>query len=316
MPQDFSHALLATATRGSESDTVHFGSACLVDDDGKVLWSIGDAEARAFFRSSSKPLQALPVIDAVQGASAADAFGFDGADLAIICGSHAGGAAQVRQVRGILRKIGLRGNRLRCGQGLADNCSGKHAGMLAACAHQGYDLETYCDVDHPLQKRILAGVARYCGLDAAAIGLAEDGCSAPTFYLPLRNMALGFARLGREAASAPAAGGPARLFRAMLEHPGGHTGEPDLRGFAVNGDIPVTKGGANGLLCAALPAQGLGFALKVADGSALVRWPVFIAALERAGLVAADAALRMRETLSPKITTRRGKAIGAIVLAF
>jgi L-asparaginase II len=301
---------LATVTRGDQPDTLHYGSACIVDAaDGKILWSAGNADARAFFRSSSKPLQALPAL------AAADAFGFSDADLAIICGSHEGGLPQARQVRGILEKCGLKEEHLQCGNGLADNCSGKHAGMLAACRHEGYPIENYCDKDHPLQRRILAAVADYCALDAEQILPGLDGCSAPTFNLPLRNMARGFARLGREAA-ASAASGPARLFHAMLSHPGGHTGEPDVNAFAVGGAAPVTKGGANGLFCAALPRLGLGFALKIADGSGQIRWPVFIAALEKSGLLPASEALRMREALLPKMVTRRGAPTGEILLAF
>jgi L-asparaginase II len=309
---DFVH--LATVTRGELPDTLHYGAACLVDSDGKTIWSLGDPETRAFFRSSSKPLQALPAFEAL------DRFAFTEGDLAIFCGSHEGGPAQTAQVRGILAKCGLGEEHLQCGNGLSDNCSGKHAGMLAACLHHGWPIENYCDNNHPLQKRIRALVAEHCDLPEEDLLPGLDGCSAPTFNLPLRNMALGFARLGHAAASAaspaPAASvAPARFFRAMTAHPE-FTGEPDLRAFPVRGETPVTKGGANGLLCAALPRLGLGFALKVADGTAQVRWPVFIAALQSNGLLNSAEAQRMREALVPGIVTRRGAPVGQILLAF
>lgn len=315
---------LATVVRGGETDSVHFGMACLVDSEGKVLWSLGDPFRRAFFRSSAKPLQALAMVNT----GAADALGLDDADLAIICGSHAGGPAQVRQVRSLLAKCGLDESHLGCGDGLADQCSGKHAGMLAACKHRGLPLEGYLDPEHPWQRAVLDTVCHRCGLTTADITLADDGCSAPTFGMPLYNMALGFARMGQEAARPGAAhSGPARLFKAMVS---GfiHTGEPDLRPFTIakgtgpdssrepGGDVPVTKGGANGLHCAALPSLGLGFALKVSDGSAVPRWPVFTGALQRAGLVNVETAALMRTILWPHIATRKGRPAGEIHLAF
>jgi L-asparaginase II len=303
---------LATVTRGGETDSVHFGMACLVDADGRVLWSLGDPGTRAFFRSSAKPLQALPLFDS----GAADALGLDDSDLAVICGSHSGGAEPVRQVRAILSKCGLDEKHLACGDGVADQCSGKHAGMLAGCRHLGLPLEGYLDADHPWQRGVLDTLATRCCLGTDEITLALDGCSAPTFGLPLYNMALGFARMGRDASNPGAESqGPARLFRAMVA---GfiHTGEPDMRAFEAGGATPVTKGGANGLHCAALPSLGLGFALKISDGSSAARWPVFTGALQRTGLVRPEIAALMRTILWPPATSRRGEPTGEIRLAF
>lgn len=303
---------LATVSRGGEIDSVHFGMACLVDAEGKLLWSLGDAGRRAFFRSSAKPLQALALLNT----GAHDAYRLDDADLAIICGSHQGGPDQVRQVRGILSKCGLEESHLACGDGLADQCSGKHAGMLAACRHRGLPLENYLDEDHPWQRAVLDTVAHRCGLTPPDITLAMDGCSAPTYGMPLYHMALGFARMGREAhRSAASQAGPARLFKAMLSQ-FIHTGEPDMRAFESAGGVPVTKGGANGLHCAAFPSLGLGFALKIADGSAAVRWPVFTGALERVGLIRPETSALMRTILWPRIASRRNQPAGEIHLAF
>ena len=307
-------AHLATVTRGREPDTLHYGMACLVRDDGNILWSAGDPHSRAFLRSSAKPFQALPLL----ASGAADALGLDDRDLAVICGSHPGGPEALAQVRGILAKAGVEEGQLQCGDGVTDMCSGKHAGMLATCRHAGWPLENYLDPDHPLQRRILSTLADACLMESHELPLALDGCSAPTHALPLYRMALGFARLARQSndgADAPlsAAG---RLFRSMLAHPGSLTGEPDLRGFPASGGLLVTKGGAGGLLCAALPASGLGFALKIADGSPVPRWPVFIGALERAGILGEQEAGAMRQALWPPLLTRRGEPAGEIVLAF
>jgi L-asparaginase II len=319
---------LVTVTRNGQVDMQHAGFACLVDADGNRIWSLGDPHAKAFFRSSAKPLQALAMLTS----GAAEAAGLDDRDLAIVCGSHLGGAEQISQVDALLAKSGLKSDQLGCGargagpEVLADMCSGKHAGMLTACKHLRLPMETYLEPDHPWQKRILTTVCDYCAADPGHVDQAIDGCSAPTFLLPLYNMALGFARLGKEAAKP---GPAARLLRAMAANPGGHTGEPDLRAFHRENVPPadsapadrigaafVTKGGANGLHCAALPGLGLGFAMKVVDGAALPRWPVFTGALERAGIISAATAAAMRAALWPGILTRRGVEAGNIRLDF
>ncbi|MDB5102685.1 MAG: asparaginase [Fibrobacteres bacterium] len=317
---------LVTVTRNGEADMAHSGFACLVDADGNRLWSLGDPHAVAFFRSSAKPLQALAMLTS----GAADAMGLDDRDLAIVCGSHLGGAEQADQVRSLLAKSGLAPEALGCGDGLADMCSGKHAGMLTACKHLRLPLDSYLDPAHPWQQRLLTTLCEYCAADPGKIAMAVDGCSAPTFSLPVYNMALGFARLARE--SAARKGPAARILLAMAENPGGHTGEPDLRAFRQSPQSPesasaktaggapmaafVTKGGANGLHCAAIPGLGLGFAMKVIDGSPLPRWPVFTRALEKAGIISAATAAAMKSALWPKISTRRGVPAGDIRLDF
>jgi L-asparaginase II len=285
-----------------------------VDAAGKCLWSLGDPHARAFFRSSAKPLQALAMVES----GAADAFGLSEADLAVACGSHSGGPLQRGQVRSLLAKCGLGAEALACGDGLADQCSGKHAGMLAACRHLHLPAGSYLDRDHPWQRRMLAMVCEWCAVDPGAVPLAVDGCSAPTFSLPLDHRALGFARLARAAADP---GPVARLLRAMCANPA-LTGEPDMRPYPLAGrasPLPaafVTKLGANGVHCAAIPGVGLGFAMKAADGASAPRWPVLTRAQETAGLIAPETARAMREQLWPRIETRRGEPAGELRLEF
>ncbi|MEO7425359.1 MAG: asparaginase [Fibrobacteria bacterium] len=314
---------LLTVTRGGIIDMQHAGLACLVDAAGNRLWSLGDPHANAFIRSSAKPLQALAML----ASGAADAAGLDERDLAIVCGSHQGGPEQVAQVDSLLAKSGLSADQLGCGSpdggedARKDMCSGKHAGMLTACKHLHLPLDSYLDPDHPWQRKLRSTICGYCAADPETTPRAVDGCSAPTFSLPLYNMALGFARLGREAMQP---GPAARLLRAMAGHPGGHTGEPDLRPFAVEnasadpglGAAIFTKAGANGLHCASIPALGLGFALKIADGSALPRWPVFTRALQASGRISERTVAAMRETLWPRILTRKGVEAGNFRLDF
>ena len=300
---------MVSVMRGEEADAAHQGIACLVDSGGKILWALGQPLVHAFFRSCAKPLQAMALL----ASGASDAAGLDDRDLAIICGSHAGGPDQIAQVAGILAKSGLNASALGCGGGLSDMCSGKHAGMLTACKRLDLPLGTYLQAEHPWQKRILAVIREYCRYEVPETARAVDGCSAPTHSLPVYNMAVGFARLAEEAESPGAA---ARLLGAMSAHPGGHTGEPDLRVFSSGAGTIVTKGGANGLLCAALPGLGMGFALKIADGAALPRWPVFTHALEQAGIITPSTAREMGAMLWPDISSRRGENAGRIRLDF
>jgi len=201
---------LVEVTRGPLVECLHRGDLVVVDFQGRLLAWAGEPDRVSYLRSSAKPLQTLQVL--LSGA--ADRFGFTDAELAIMCASHYGEPFHVAVVESILRKIGLDGSFLRCGtavslsadyaleyarQGLEltpflSDCSGKHAGMLAVCVHRGWDLAGYVSPEHPLQRenlRILADVAEVL---ESAISIGVDGCSVPVFAMPLRNMALAYAK--------------------------------------------------------------------------------------------------------------------------
>ncbi len=316
---------LLRVNRSGVKDNLHRGVAVAVDDAGKVLLSFGDPAMRAYIRSAAKPIQALPVIlsgaagtsDSARAAltGAADAYGFDDADVAIICGSHKGGESQVAQVRSILAKAGLAEGQLKSGGGIADNCSGKHAGMLAASKHAGFDLDRYLEPDHPHQRRILETLGLVCGLEAPQIALGTDGCGAPIHYIPVLNMALAYARMSRPGAHFDEAtcGALERVTRAMQAHPGGHTGEPDYA--AALGEARfLTKGGGNGIYCAGVPGRGIGFAMKVEDGASTPLRPVFTEVMRRLGILTDEEAALFRERFWPKVVNRRGATVGAVEL--
>ncbi|HEX7023739.1 MAG TPA: asparaginase, partial [Gemmatimonadales bacterium] len=214
----------------------------------------------------------------------ADRFGFAGAELALASASHSSEPLHLEAIARFMEKAGVREAELACGphtplspavaeavirDGVAptprwSNCSGKHTGMLALARHHGWPREGYNAVGHPVQDRILDEVCRWTGADRDAIRTAPDGCTAACFALPLRNMALGYARL---AASTEAA--PRRLLEAMMGHPFLIAGTGRLCTDLMSawpGRV-VAKVGAEGVYCAALPEWGLGVALKVEDGS-------------------------------------------------
>lgn len=301
---------LVRVTRSGATDAVHRGSVVVVDDAGRLVAAWGDPEAAGYLRSAAKPLQCLPVLTS----GAAEAFGFDDRDIAIICGSHHGGPEQVAQVRSILAKAGLSEALLQSGTGIADNCSGKHAGMLAACRHLGYSLHDYTAPAHPYQVAVTAVVAQVCGLDREAIHVGVDGCSAPIHYFRVRPMALGYARLAVphrhfDASTASAAD---RLARAMWHGPAGHTGEPPYAEVLTGGVRLLTKAGGGGVYCAGVIGRGLGFAMKVEDGASAPLRPIFFEVMRRLGIFSEAEAALLRDRFWPRVENRRGQIVGDV----
>jgi L-asparaginase II len=227
-------------------------------------------------RSSAKPFQALPLVRARDDLTERE--------LAIACASHKAEPAQLDAVRALLERAPAREDELQCGlqpgrpqTPLHHNCSGKHAGMLAACRARGWPTETYLGAEHPLQQEILAVLAEATELAPAAIPLVVDGCGVPTFGLDLERMARAFTRLER-------LDGGRRVADAMRAH-------PELIGGAAAIDTElmqafpglVAKGGAEGLLCL-VTAGGVGIALKSRDGGQRPQRFALALVFERLGL--------------------------------
>lgn len=280
---------LAEVTRGGISESVHYGIVAVADSDGKVIAAAGDPGHIAFFRSSAKPFQAIPLIES----GAADRFGFLPAELALCCASHAGSREHQRQVAAMLAKLCLDTQALQCGvvrpgdaeeagrvsvglvapSPLHCDCSGKHSGMLATCLQLGLPVATYLDPDHPLQRQILDTMATVMGIPAASIVLGTDGCSLPTFSGSIGAFAAAYATLAQSAADGaadvPHGAALRRLAAAMVAHPENVSGHGQLVTdlMIVGQGRIVAKSGAEGLLCFGLPEMRLGVAIRVLDGS-------------------------------------------------
>jgi L-asparaginase II len=248
-----------TVTRGPGIEAVHRVHAVAIED-GRVVDSAGDPELVTFYRSSSKPIQALPL--------ARERPDVTEVELAIACASHRAAPEQVEAAAGLLAKAPATEDDLDTGlqegrepRPLAHNCSGKHAGFLAVCQARGWETGRYRFADHPLQQLLHREVADAAELDPDEIPYAVDGCGVLTFALSLERMAHSFSRL------ATLLGGD-KVAAAMTAH-------PELIGYeqgATDTDLMrlrpgwIAKGGAEGLICAASP-EGLGVALKVEDGN-------------------------------------------------
>jgi L-asparaginase II len=320
LPDD---ALLALARRGAVVESVHRGRAVFCDPAGSVLDAVGDPAGYVYVRSSVKPFQALPLV--LSGAAAA--FGLTDEELAVVCASHSAEEYQLAAVRSVLDKAGLSEEYLQSGphrprsaataaklardgeepRPIHGNCSGKHAGMLAVCAHEGWSLRDYRRPDHPLQRWILTLLAEVCGLEEDEILLGGDGCGVPSFAMPLASLATGFARFatGPEL-PAEVAGACGRLWRAMRGHPGMIAGPGRLDTQLMEGTGLVAKRGAEGVFAAGSP-EGWGMALKVSDGAARGARPAVLSLLARNRVAYPE------ELETYEIKDLHGEAVGEMV---
>lgn len=281
---------LAVTTRNGHDESVHYGAVVALESDGSVAFALGDAGAVVFPRSSTKPIQATAMV--------ASGLSLPPRLLALVCASHDGRAEHLSTAKEILATAGLTEDALgntadypldpdaqdaaiRAGgvkTALQMNCSGKHSGMLATCVHNGWDLESYLHVDHPLQQRITEMVPQLAGEEASFIGV--DGCGAPAHALSLT----GLARAFRSVALAPSSSAAGQVATAIRQHPemlGGPTRDITLLIQGVPG--LMGKDGAEGVFAIAL-SDGRAIALKISDGANRARPPVMKFALQALGV--------------------------------
>jgi L-asparaginase II len=334
---------LVEVRRGSIVESRHRGHVVAVDGRGRVHARLGEPETVTFLRSSSKPHQAVPLV--LSGA--ADRFGFTPREIAVACGSHSGQDVHAETVAGMLRKIGLGEDALRCGvhepfdqetarelreRGerpgiLRNNCSGKHAGMLALALHLGADAGSYDHPENPVQQAILQTVAQFSGVRAEEIALGTDGCGVPVFGMPVRSMALMYARLVAPPADfdEPTRAACARIVEAMVTHPemvGGTRERFDTEVMRAAAGRVVSKVGAEGVYTAGiLPCErwpgGLGLAFKIEDGEdRRARPTVAIEALRQLGVLNADALEALAPYARFPVRNHRGDFVGEIRPSF
>ncbi|MFM8258728.1 MAG: asparaginase [Vulcanococcus sp.] len=260
-------------SRGGITESVHRAHAVVCDQRGRVLMRAGDPQQLSFIRSALKPFQAQVFVSS----GAADHGGHDDRALAIACASHAGAAPQAREAFKILWKAELEAEQLQCPtpagrqSPLEHNCSGKHAAFLATCRRLHWPLESYLQIEHPLQQQVLKRVGELLGMPGAELVSARDDCGAPTLQLQLAQMALLFAHLG--AGEQPDL---ERLSRAMLAHPDLVAGEGRFDTAVMRGGHGqvLSKGGAEGIQCLSRVGEGLGLAIKVEDGASRAKHAV------------------------------------------
>jgi L-asparaginase len=266
--------------RNGIPESRHRVHAVVCDQRGRVLLRAGDPQQLSFIRSALKPFQATAFV----ASGAAERNGCGERGLAIACASHAGTAAHAREAFRLLWGAELDADRLQCPvpaggtSPLEHNCSGKHAAFLAACRHLHWPLETYLQLEHPLQQEVIKRTGELLGLPAAELVAARDDCGAPTLQLQLAQMALLFAHLG--AGEQPDL---ERLSRAMLAFPELVAGEGRFDTELMRGSHGqvLSKGGAEGIQCLSRVGEGMGVAIKVEDGASRAKHAVAVHLLEQ-----------------------------------
>jgi L-asparaginase II len=317
-------------SRGDRIESIHAVAACATTVDGEVLLAFGTIDEPVYLRSAAKPFIAAAVVRA----GAADRFGFDDRDLAIMSASHNGEPGHVAAVRALLEKIGAQPADLQCGAHapsyepaalalaepptvLHNNCSGKHAGILALCRMLDAPFAGYLDAGHPAQRAILALCERVSDDRFGADGLGIDGCGIPVYATSLRRAARSFARLATLSELDPAdAAALARVRAAMIAEPfyvaGTDRFDTDLL-RAGNGRI-ACKAGAEGVHASALLDLGAGLVLKVVDGTRRAAAPAAVALLSRLGALDDMQVSTLGSHASAAIRNVAGTPVGTIAV--
>jgi L-asparaginase II len=341
-PQQDPAAVLVEVTRGPIVESWHHGSIAVTDVEGTVLAWIGDPSLVTYYRSSSKPLQAVPLVES----GAADHFGLTDAEIALACGSHGGEDIHVEAALSILDKIGLTTDALACGvhmpydqqaaralqeaggtpSVLHNNCSGKHAGMLALARYHGWPAGGYELPRHPVQRVMREVVAEFAGLSPDEVVVGVDGCGVSTFGMSIRHMAVSFARMGQpDLWPEPRRSAIERINRSMVTHPemvSARQERFDLDVLRAAAGTLIAKVGAEGVYCAArvASAQGpaIGFALKIMDGDGPLRArnPTVVEGLRQAGLIDEDMVNKLERYWQEEIRNRPGDVVGMVRPAF
>jgi L-asparaginase II len=322
--------VLVEVLRGPLVESRHRGAVAVVDAEGRSVLALGDVTAAIFPRSAVKVLQALPLIE--QGA--ADRFGLADEELALACASHSGEAAHVAGVERMLAKAGLDSSALRCGahwpiaQPAAvaaaqsggptpahNNCSGKHAGFLSVARAMGVDHDDYWRPEHPVQHAVRAVIEDFTGAALAETRCAIDGCSVPTWAVPLRKLAQGFAKFATgRGISAERARAAARLRRACVKAPWyvAGTGRFCTDIMQLFGERVLVKTGAEGVYCAALPHEELGIAVKCDDGASRAAQAVTAAVIARFLPLAASERAALERFVRPALRNWNDFEVGKI----
>lgn len=317
--------------RGEVVESRHVVHVAVSDESGRPVASLGDEALLTYYRSAAKPMQALPLVE--EGVVGANDMSME--ELALCCASHEGEPEHVAGVRSILAKAGATEALLRCGahapysslaaralleegrepEPVHNNCSGKHAGMIALASHMGWDPVDYHVAGHAVQRRMIDEVVRWSGIAARDIPTGVDGCGIVCFALPLRAMAMSFAAFTAAADRGEAA---ATVVEAMTSHPFmvGGTGRACTEVMEVAGDRVFVKLGAEGVYGGGLRDRGIGFAIKVADGGRRAVEVALIRVLAELGVLSSEEVSVLSRHGNPDIVNTRGEVVGEVRAAF
>ena len=327
------YAPLIDVWRGDVVESVHFGTIAAVDSTDRILGAAGDPATVTFLRSAAKPAQLIPLVES----GAVERFGITTAEIAVMSGSHGGEPFHVEAVRSVLGKIGLDESALQCGvhppsyrpaadhlrraggspTALHNNCSGKHAGMLALAVHLGAPTRSYLETGHPVQLRIRAAVETLAGLELGGAQVAIDGCSAPNFAVPVAAAARIYARLLDPRGRAAGTSAASQVVEAMRRHPEMVAGTDRLCTALMQGagHNMIAKIGAEGFFALGYDGggRGVGVAIKISDGEgSRSRFTAGLEALRQLGALDDEQAAALRSRFVGDPHNHRGLVVGRI----
>jgi len=328
-------AELVQVTRGDLVESIHKGHIAVVDFKGNLLKYSGDPYRTVYARSSMKPLQAIPIVET----GAADHYQFNHADLSLCCASHNAEKQHTERVLSILKRAGLDDQTLKCGthplrredvfkelilEGkevtpLYNNCSGKHSGMIVTAKYLNESIESYLELSHPVQQRILHVISEMADYPMEEIKIGVDGCGAPVHGLPLERLAFAYARMTRPDLLEEKRGSVVqRITSSMMAAPemvGGTDRFCTNFMRAVNGKM-FGKAGAEAVYCIGDLQTGIGIAIKIEDGFGRATEPAAVEVLTQLNLLTEEELVQLGNYHSPKVTNASNKVVGELVPTF
>lgn len=315
-------------TRGDHVESRHQVLAAVVDGSGRVVAASGDVHQTTFWRSCAKPFQVMPLLEA----GGFDELPWEFDELTLACASHGGEPEHVAVVESMLQDLGREEGDLVCGpheplaprgariaresgirlSRLHNNCSGKHAAMLALAHTQGWPMDGYERMGHPVQRAAAGSVARWAEVGPDSMLRATDGCGVVVFGMPLRNMAGAYARLAHAIRRREEV--PTRIIEAIRSRPHLFAGTDRFDTILLeetDGRV-LAKIGAEGVHSVAVIDAGLGVAIKVVDGGTRAQLPAVLRALQLLGVLPESLPTRLADILVRPVRNSRGEIVGAV----
>lgn len=317
-------------TRGPLVESTHIAHIAVVNSNGEILYTHGDSDRLTYARSAIKPIQAIQVLES----GAVDKFDINEKEISLMCASHAGETYHVESVKNILNKANINVDKLNCGihvpgnseiykeiieskvtlSQLHNNCSGKHSGMLISAKNKNEDLDTYLDINHPVQQRILDNISIVCEYDRDKIILGIDGCGAPVHALPLERFANGFARLADSQKLNSKKYLVDKITSSMMKYPEMVAGRNRFCTalMKVCGDRIFGKMGAQGVYLIGDKKNNLGIAVKIEDGNSQATTCATMEVLRQLNLITEEEYNKLIDFANPKLLNARKDIIGEV----
>jgi L-asparaginase II len=321
--------------RGNLVESSHYGHIAVVDSEGNLLYFYGDPYRVTYARSSIKPIQAIPVVET----NAVDEFHIEDREISLMCSSHNSEEFHAQCTREILKKANIGLDKLQCGTHIPlsinaykdlilsgrdltseySNCSGKHCGMLITAKHMNEDIDTYLDINHPVQQRIVEVLSNICDYNKDNIIIGIDGCGAPVHALPLERLAYGFARLSKpELLGEVRKVAIQRITNSMTTYPEMVAGTKRFCTdfMKVCGDKMFGKVGAEGVYLVGIKEKGIGIAIKIEDGDMSIIYCVVLEVLKQLKMIPHEELEKLINYYNPKILNARKEEVGEVIPSF